>query len=322
MATPTVPETGLIVKGETGEAVAVYMDAPPQRVLEEARTAAKALQEVLQGKAKKIVMNGEQYLEFEDWQTLGRFYGITAKCDDPEFVVLGDVSGFKASAVALYRGEVISRATAYCLSDEEKWGTRPKYEWLYVCKDGTRQFEDPGFENIVWEPNPAKPGKNKPKKERVLAGEEKVPLFQLASMAQTRAAAKVHRQVLAWVVVLAGYKPTPAEELDSKTVIDADVVQREPGADDGPVVETSAGPVTVGSGQHAKAAGAPDYQASPSGRGPRPVCPACRSNAKVINSKFKREKGIWYCMAPACKLNFGPQEQPAGRVDSFDGEDQ
>jgi hypothetical protein len=318
----TMPDAGgALVKSEDGEApLAVYMEAPPKRILEEARTAAKALQEVIQGKAKKVVMNGEQYLEFEDWQTLGRFYGITAKCDDPEFVAFGDVTGFKASAVALYRGEVISRATAYCLSDEEKWGTRPKYEWQYVCQDGTRQTEHPGYEQIVWEPNPAKPGKNKPKKERALVGEEKVPLFQLASMAQTRAAAKVHRQVLAWVVVLAGYKPTPAEELDSKTqVLDADVVpHREPGSDDALVIETSAGTVTVGSGQHAEAAGARDYQkAAPSARGPRPDCPTCGSNAKVINAKFKRDQGVWYCMAD--KTSFGPREQPAGRVDSTEG---
>src|SRR6185437_7441665 len=40
---------------------------------------------------------------------------------------------------------------------------------------------------------------------------KKKPLFQLKSMAQTRASAKALRNVFAWVVVLAGYKPTPAE---------------------------------------------------------------------------------------------------------------
>jgi len=39
------------------------------------------------------------------------------------------------------------------------------------------------------------------------------PAFQLMSMAQTRACGKAFRNVLAWVVVLAGYKPTPAEEM-------------------------------------------------------------------------------------------------------------
>jgi len=39
------------------------------------------------------------------------------------------------------------------------------------------------------------------------------PLFQLRSMAQTRAQAKALRSILSWVVVLAGYSPTPAEEM-------------------------------------------------------------------------------------------------------------
>jgi hypothetical protein len=39
------------------------------------------------------------------------------------------------------------------------------------------------------------------------------PLFQLRSMSQTRACAKALRNVLAWVVVLAGYRTTPAEEI-------------------------------------------------------------------------------------------------------------
>lgn len=42
------------------------------------------------------------------------------------------------------------------------------------------------------------------------------PLFQLKSMAQTRACAKALRNVLAWVVVLAGYCPTPAEEIEAE----------------------------------------------------------------------------------------------------------
>lgn len=39
------------------------------------------------------------------------------------------------------------------------------------------------------------------------------PLFQLESMAQTRAGSKALRNQFSWVVVLAGYKPTPAEEV-------------------------------------------------------------------------------------------------------------
>src|SRR3990172_1496455 len=191
---------------------------PPEVVLEEARQAAVALQDVLAKKPRKVMMNNEQYLEFEDWQTVGRFYGVTAREDgDPEYVQLGPIAGFKASAVAvLAGGEILSRATAYCLNDEEKWRARSKYEYHMVLKDGTTAPEDQSNKSDwVWETNPNKGG-NRPKRERVLVGEEPVPLFQLASMAQTRANAKVLRNVLAWVVVLAGYRPTPAEELNAE----------------------------------------------------------------------------------------------------------
>lgn len=42
---------------------------------------------------------------------------------------------------------------------------------------------------------------------------EKKPNFQLASMAQTRAGSKAARMIFSWVAVLAGFSPTPAEEV-------------------------------------------------------------------------------------------------------------
>ena len=202
----------IIVRTEPSSAFAV--ERSPDTVLEEAHRAAAALKTVLDQKPKKVMMNDEQYLEFEDWITLGRFYGVTAREDgDAEYVTFGDVRGFRASAVAINRdGDVISRATAYCLTDEEKWGSRPKYAYGYVLKDGGWS-EDPGTDKMVWEPNPNKTGSNRPKKERRQIGTESVPLFQLSSMAQTRACAKALRNVLSWVAVLAGYRPTPAEEI-------------------------------------------------------------------------------------------------------------
>lgn len=136
----------------------------PDVVLAEAKNAAKALGDVLKNKKKPVMMNGEQYLEFEDWQTVGRFYGVTAKVVSTEYVEFNGVIGFQARAVALRPdGMEISAAEAMCLNDEPNWS--------------------------------------------------KKPLFQLRSMAQTRACGKALRNVLAWVVVLAGYKGTPAEEI-------------------------------------------------------------------------------------------------------------
>ena len=139
---------------------------PPAVVLQEAKKAADALRDVIANKKRPVIFNGEQYLEFEDWQTIGRFYGVTVKIAATRPVNFGDVIGFEAEAIVLHTGSgrEVSRAEAMCLNDERNWKDKP--------------------------------------------------LFQLRSMAQTRAGSKALRNVLAWVVVLAGYKPTPAEEMD------------------------------------------------------------------------------------------------------------
>jgi len=165
---------------------------PPDIVLENAMTAAKALIKVVSLKKKPVIMNGEQYLEYEDWQTCGQFYGYTVKTGDAGPVEVDGVKGAKAHAdlIDIKTGMYLGGAEAYCMRDEEHWNTRPKYEW---------QGE----------------GDNR---KRVKIGDEIVPWFQLASMAQTRAGAKAFRNRLAWVVVLAGYKTTPAEEMTESTV--------------------------------------------------------------------------------------------------------
>lgn len=162
------------------QSVSVMRD--PGEVLKEAKKAAQALMTVVSQKKRPVIMNGEQYLEFEDWQTLGRFYGLTVKVVKTDFLDYGGVKGFEASAEVLRAdGAVISAANAMCLNDEDKWSTRTKYEYI---------------DNV-----------------KTKVGEVPVPLFQLRSMAQTRACAKALRNVLAWVAVLAGFKPTPAEEM-------------------------------------------------------------------------------------------------------------
>lgn len=294
MSAELVPvEDAIVLSEERG-----LLAHSPSVVLVEAQRAAAALHDVIVKKAKPVVMNGEHYLEFEDWQTVGRFYGITAKEDgEPQFVVFGEVSGFKAHGVAVDRdGREISRATAFCLSDEEKWSTRAKYEWRYVLRSGGHSSEDPGKDEIIWEDNPSKPGKSRPKRERVQVGEERVPLFQLASMAQTRANAKALRNVLAWVVVLAGYRPTPAEELDATLQRDRAPGPDEHapdgnGGDERPDRKAEPQQASEPDGQREAApaveGGQPRQEQPRQASGPVPACPKCGNARSVMHSKFK-----------------------------------
>lgn len=164
----------------------------PSEVLAEAAKAANALNEVIAKKPKQVTFNGKKYLENEDWITLARFYGVTSRIKNTTFVEFGEgevkVRGWEATAEA-YRestGQVIATADSMCLNDEENWGLRPKYEWV----DGKRKQ----------------------------SGLIPVPLFQLRSMAQTRASSKVLSMVFKWVVVLGGFQPTPAEEMDENVI--------------------------------------------------------------------------------------------------------
>jgi len=292
-----------IVRAEPSTAIMATMDNPPEAVLIEAKKAAAALQDVIKSKPHPVIMNGEQYCEFDDWQLLGRFYGITAgEVGEPEYVSLDGVKGFKATAVALMRGHEISRATAYCLSDEEKWRDRPKYAYVYVLRDGSTSVEDPGPENIVWEDNPNKPGKKRPQKRREQIGVENVPLFQLASMAQTRALAKALRNVLSWVVVLAGYKPTPSEEMDGvypreerPVVVEVKAV-RQPGEDD-----DMPDFVTEDHRQEQQ----PQREVPSADRA---TCPECGKSAG--RTKYpKAGAPTHYCVACKCKFTPGGDEQ-------------
>lgn len=177
---------------------------PPEEVLIEAQQAAAALQKRIAGKKKKVVFNGEQYIENDDWQMLSNFFGYAPKIESTEFVEYGDVQGFKAVAVLLNErtGMVVGRGEALCLDEEENWGPRTKYEYRDV-------LDAQGHK--IWE-------NNKPRRERVAVGEVDTPLFQLASMAQTRACNKAMSNKLKWVVSLAGYATTPAEDMHEATM--------------------------------------------------------------------------------------------------------
>jgi len=201
----------------------------PSEVVDEAVKAAKALQRLVDNKPPedKLVLNDKTYIKAEDWSAIGGFYGCVGRIDRSEYVSLNTadgrlVVGFKSygAIVHIESGKVISTGEAMCLSDEEKWSTRPKYAWAYVLKTGEVSVEEPAN---VWAECELEPtgktnasGKsiNRPKKKRVLIGEDTVPLFQMMSMSQTRALNKAFVNAFRWHVVLAGYAPTPAEEMD------------------------------------------------------------------------------------------------------------
>ena len=192
-----------IVEYEGGNS-ALSLWREPEEVLAEAKKAAEALMSVVSQKKNKVMFNNEQYLEREDWGTVAKFYGCTAKVTETKYVEFGDIRGWEAVAICLDKNlNEIGRAESMCLSEEDNWGDVPVYEWQDVLDDQGKKIWDATLRN----------GKGGYKAKRVEVGRKPKPLFQLRSMAQTRAEAKVLKGIFGWVVVLAGFRPSVAEEM-------------------------------------------------------------------------------------------------------------
>jgi hypothetical protein len=157
----------------------------PKDMLKQAQEVAEVLIDVVKKQELSQKIGTREHIYVTAWQFLAHFYGVSAKVTElvPYVDELTGAAGFKATADAILisTGMVISSGQAMCLNNEDNWSTRPKYE----CHNGQREQ----------------------------VGEVRVPSFQLASMAQTRAIGKALSNVLRFVVALAGYDQTPAEEM-------------------------------------------------------------------------------------------------------------
>lgn len=165
----------------------------PGDVLEDARAAAVKLREFLD-KTDAVQKYGDrEHVMNEGWQFVAAMFGTTARAvGEPSHVEFGGDHGFRASCelVQIATGKVLARATALCMTDEPLWKTRPKYKWVE------------GKEGFHKEPD----------------GVEPVTHQSRSSMAQTRASSKSMAMVFRWIVLVAGYSPTPAEEMGSVPV--------------------------------------------------------------------------------------------------------
>lgn len=125
-------------------------------------------------------------------------------------VLLKDIVSQNRWAIKLGAGEHLKY---------EAWQTIGKY-YGYTVRTGDAKYVEygdvKGFEARAWVID-NKTGTEIGGAEAVCLNDEPnwktKPLFQLKSMAQTRAGSKALRQILGFVVALAGYSPTPAEEM-------------------------------------------------------------------------------------------------------------
>ncbi len=170
----------------------------PELVVQEAALIARVFQSKMlainDAKGQPILFRmfgPSRHITKPGWQLLGSMFRVTAGIvpGSCKFVDLGNnIQGWEATAEAIYvpNGHRISTADSMCLTDEENWDTRPVYEW-----------------QVINNKNVKKP-----------TGEvTQVPMFQLRSMAQTRACSKVMSNLFAFVATMAGCSGTAAEDM-------------------------------------------------------------------------------------------------------------
>lgn len=166
----------------------------PEAAIEAMVRVAKSMRRLMDQKKKPIYIDGEEYLEYEDWQMLGRFFGLSPKIAFTRAIrqkfystdgkLVGIYTGFRARAVAVHVATGIewSAGESQCTNQEDHWRSRPVY----------------GYEH----------GK------RVQVATAIVPQFELRGMAQTRACARALRNATAGVVrLMDNVADTPAEEM-------------------------------------------------------------------------------------------------------------
>lgn len=164
------------------EIVHVSGGLTPEQFKEEvdiARQSAYTLQDIVENEKWYAMIQGNKHLNIQAWQAIGIKYRLTARTADTDIIYhpqTGAMLGVKARVEIIDQDAVVhGEGHSYCTYDEEE--TR---------KDGTKYRK--------WQGR---------------------PLANLSGMAQTRAASRGFKQILSWVVVLAGYSPTPAEEMQA-----------------------------------------------------------------------------------------------------------
>jgi hypothetical protein len=209
---PAVREVPAVVLG-------TVQGSSPAALVASATAVANELAEVIRSRRLASPIQGREYVRVEGWTTLATLMG----CLPREVANERKEDDSYVSTVELVRmsdGAVLTRASAECGADEDRWMAMPPYA--------------------------------------------------RRSMAATRATSKVCRIAFSWVMALAGYETTPAEEMDG-------IVRDEPRQAPREVKPPPARPAAAA--MSATREGAPTWLGEKVGIGKKPI----RSLRKVVS---------------------------------------
>jgi len=102
---------------------------------------------VIQKKPKPVIIKGDQYLEYEDWQLISEFdgRGYMVKTHDAIPVEVDGVKGAKAAADLYDRdGNIVGGAEGYCMQDEDNWKSKPWFQLASMAQTraGAKAFRN------------------------------------------------------------------------------------------------------------------------------------------------------------------------------------
>ena len=115
----------------------------PEEAMIRAKEAVDVVMKVIRHREKPLVINGKQYLEYQDWRLLALYFGITTKTDnvteknelceysDPNTGVNGNrikFIGYEVEASALRDGKVLTTSSAECTRHEKAWVNKDRFQ--------------------------------------------------------------------------------------------------------------------------------------------------------------------------------------------------
>ena len=106
------------------------IEETPQEIVAKGKEAASLLTGIIKNQKNPVMINGKQYLQFHDWQTIARFFKTTVGVESVGPIEEGGkVVGYEAKAMVLDNNkEIISSAESACYFEEKNWENKEKFQ--------------------------------------------------------------------------------------------------------------------------------------------------------------------------------------------------
>jgi hypothetical protein len=91
----------------------------PIDVVNYGHKAANLLNNIISKQKDKVMINGKQYLQFQDWQTIAKFYNNTVCVEWANPIIVKEIIvGYESKANAIDKdGKILSSAISSCSCD-------------------------------------------------------------------------------------------------------------------------------------------------------------------------------------------------------------